>query len=349
MSADPRLAGLDYPTIAPAITPIVLDQNRAHFRAGPWSGPNFTVTDDDEDEILADLVRSLDGTRSVDDIVAAFDEHREAIVGLLAQLHERNVVVEAVDARPAQTGVDLHRGPLSRGEFQERLAASETAVITDGRIGEYVASNLSEAGVGSIDVVSPSDGNAPDVSALEGVTLATDSSDVVRSVETAVVCSTTCDYATLLGLNEVACESDTTVVYGQVLGYDGIVGPTVVPGQTACFECFDEHTRKGIQEDEELYAEFKNAVATRRSQSVAPAFAQIVAGYVTLEAIRVLVGEGPILANKIACVDFLDFAFEPNTVLRVPNCDTCGPAAPDQSDWERFASHLQFGDREGDR
>ncbi|WP_226022294.1 TOMM precursor leader peptide-binding protein [Halomicrobium salinisoli] len=334
-----RLArlGIEYPAVSSVVTPVVLGPDEVHFRAGPWTGPQITVTDDDEDGILADLVAALDGSRSVEALLSDFEDHQTAIVGLLAKLDGENLLVDAGRTRDAQRGLNVVRDRLSPGEFRDRLAAAEAAVVADGETGEYVARNLVSAGIGRLAVSDLGDGDAvafPDGDRVERVA---DPERALDGVDAAVACTDAGDAAALLGLNERAHDRDATVVFSQVVGYDGVVGPTVVPGETACLDCYDERVARVHSADRAVYEGFKAGLVERREGSVASPFAQTVAGLTTVEMLRVLAGEPPVLANKVATVDFLDFAFEPNPVLRVPNCATCHAELSERLDWDRFA------------
>lgn len=333
--------GLECPAVSSVVTPIVLGPDEVHFRAGPWTGPQITVTDEDGDEILADLVRRLDGTRSVEELLSEFADHRNAVLGLLVKLESENLLVDASKTRDAQRGLNVVRERLSPAEFRDRLGASEAAVVADGETGGYVARNLLSAGIGRLAVVDPGDGDAvafPDGDRVERVA---EPERALVGVDVAVACTDTGDTASLLGLNECAHDNDATVVFSQVVGYDGVVGPTVVPGETACLDCYDERVARVHTRDRAVYEGFKEGLAQRRTGSVASPFAQTVAGFTTLEALRVLADEPPVLANKVATVDFLDFAFEPNPVLRVPNCSTCHAEVSERLDWERFGDVMQ--------
>lgn len=341
-------AELEHPTVSAVVTPVVLGPDEVHFRAGPWTGPRLTITDEDGDGILADLIRSLDGTRSVDDLLAAFEGHEAAVLGLLRKLHEKNVVVPARDRAEDQVGLDVVRERLSPGEFRDRVGASEAAVIADGATGATVAGNLLDAGVGGLEVVAVGDADEIDVRADDRLRRSDDPAAAIERADVAVACSDAGDTPTLLGLNERALDRDGTVVFAQVAGYDGVVGPTVVPGETACYECFDERVVQSRADDGAKYEGFKDGVAHRRGADVASPFAQVVAGFATLEVLHLLADERPVLVDKVATVDFLNFAFEPNPVLKVPNCDACGAHSSASVGWERFADVVQFGDRAGE-
>jgi len=323
--------------------PVILDQNEVQFRAGPWSGPTFSIEDEDEDNILADLVQSLDGSRTVDRLLEEFAAHEGAVTGLLTELYEQNIVVEAGSVEREQVGWNVFRSQMNDQTFDEQASQAEVLVLSDRGVGKHVLNDLQNAGIGRIGVSSL---NREETTATtnEAVEQYQDPYDGLAAFDNAVCVAGDGATSELQAINERAHANDTSVVFGCVVGYDGVIGPTVVPGQTACYDCFEQRTKERISADD-TYEQFKNQLATRRSESVASAFARVVSGYITLEAIHLLIDESPLLFDKIVTVDFTDFTFEPNAVLKVPNCETCKPEVHQQTDWQRFASELRFGSR----
>jgi adenylyltransferase/sulfurtransferase len=111
-------------------------------------------------------------------------------------------------------------------------------------------------------------------------------------------------------LNE-ACQSlKVPYIFGtaiQLLGYTS----TIIPGKTACLECIF-----GRVPDEGL--------PTCETAGVLPPVLAVIASIQTREAVNLILGREPCLANKLLLCDLGSVTFETFSVVKNPNCQTCG-------------------------
>ncbi len=105
-------------------------------------------------------------------------------------------------------------------------------------------------------------------------------------------------------------------VFGAAITTSGSAS-TILPGKTACLECF-----QGNLEDSQLP---KCAVA-----GVHPSVLNITASVEVAEAVRLLLGKPPHLANKLFHCDISEMTFEEVEIAKADNCPVCGsnPASP---------------------
>lgn len=294
------------PKIHPSFTPVEVSPDEVQFRVGPWSGPVYTIQDDDGDGEVRRLVRALDGTTPVREIVGDFEgETREQVVSILAALAEKGVLAPGRDDPDDAARYGATRASLS----EDDLAAArqqDVAVVGGGTTADLVAGNLRGMDVDPATV-------APDERAVFP--------EVVEAADL-VVCALDQPHPGLLAdLNRRAHDAGTTWLVGQIHGLDGLVGPTVVPGETACYECFRERALANVAFRTDAYGE---AYAAEATPMKIPALAQIVAGYLTLDAFHLLVGNVGFTAGSVLHLDFFDFAVESNEVLKRPRCEVCG-------------------------
>lgn len=92
---------------------------------------------------------------------------------------------------------------------------------------------------------------------------------------------------------------------------------TIIPGKTACLECF-----QGNLNDEDL--------PTCATVGVHTSLLSVISGIETSEAIRIILGKKPHLANKLLHCDISDLTFEKIDVSKIESCPVCGskPSSP---------------------
>lgn len=86
---------------------------------------------------------------------------------------------------------------------------------------------------------------------------------------------------------------------------------TIIPGKTPCLECFQGNLRDDM-------------LPTCASVGVHTSLLSIIAGVETSEAIRIILGKEPLLANKLLYCDISDLTFEEISVTKVEICPVCG-------------------------
>ncbi|NEU55569.1 TOMM precursor leader peptide-binding protein [Halorussus sp. MSC15.2] len=335
MSDEPPQRRSMYPTIDPAIVPVRVTPDKVHFRAGPWSGPVFTLEDEQREAKLADLVGMLDGTNSVADILDEFEGDEAAVRHVLDRLQRKQIL----DSRsaPEDEPREIDSGFVSEGDLSS-VDADRVAVVATGGLGRIVVGDLLDTAVGTIEVVDEESGNRTQAELTADRVERASRSELPRIVEEADVAVLVTDRPApelFAEVNRLAHEFDTPYVSGQTCGFDGLVGPTVIPGETSCYECFEERRDANLPSSSEYHA-FEQTVgktADSPGPSVA-AFDHVVAGLVTTEVLNFLVRDVAFLAGRVVRYDFAELAVETNEVLRMPRCPVCA-SGTDSADVDR--------------
>jgi len=243
------------------------------------------------------------------------------------------------------------------GEAQNRLAVATVAVIGIGTIGSAIAVHLARAGVGCIrtcdtDVVSTSnlprnaiyvDGDvgqdkvdvaarslqaiAPELT-FEGtrqeVQSASDVEVLARGSDLVVNCA---DQPSVAQTGEWTGRASMSLGLPHILagGYRthlGFVGPTVIPGRSACWRCFEMDYHEN---DPFATNGWKPLAAGRPSGGSLGPLGAVVAGIHAWEAIRVLTGIlPPVMINRKGEVDFTDLTLTYHDVVQRADCSECG-------------------------
>jgi bacteriocin biosynthesis cyclodehydratase domain-containing protein len=111
-------------------------------------------------------------------------------------------------------------------------------------------------------------------------------------------------------------------------GHEGWVGPTFVPGQTACFSCFRRRLFAGAAEPKHVFADM--AVKVHRVPSpwsAGPetrAWVSLITAIFALELIAAMRGRS-FTFNHMLIVHRLNLTFQREAVLRLPRCPDCSP------------------------
>ncbi|MBN1784856.1 MAG: HesA/MoeB/ThiF family protein [Candidatus Bathyarchaeota archaeon] len=132
--------------------------------------------------------------------------------------------------------------------------------------------------------------------------------DIVRGMDVVVdgLDSMTARYA----INRACIKLGEPYVFGAAITTNGNVS-TIVPGETACLECF-----YGGLDDKKLP---KCGVV-----GVHPSLVNIIASLEVSEAIKILTGRQPRLANKLLHFDLDEIEFNEINLQKVESCPVCG-------------------------
>lgn len=345
-----RDALVEYPKIDPALVPVRLSPDDVHFRAGPWSGTVFELSDDERTGRLADLVDMLDGTNTVEEILDAFGDDSDDVAEVLYLLQTEDVIFDGEDAIERE-GVRGYVSAIDRfsGAELDRLAGSTVTLVGSGRTATDLARDAVEMGVGDVRLLSlhgtsvPEDlATASDVSTLDSENLA----EAVEAADCVVYAADRPDPDATDRLNRLVHDAETPLLVGQVAGLDGVVGPTIIPGETACYECFRQRRYANV-EAPEGYRAYEEVVADTSGAPGPnlPGFGRIVAGCLGLELVNQLVSGVGFTVGRIIHYDFADLSVEANDVLRMPRCSVCG----ESGDTVDHARHVSVEDMVRDR
>jgi len=114
---------------------------------------------------------------------------------------------------------------------------------------------------------------------------------------------------------------------GEVSAFEGVVGPTVFPFQTACYLCYHMRMVACADDPQDALSGLKHLDRRKRDESSFRenlAFGTgIVGNMIALEAFKHLTGTRPSTSGKVVTLDFLRARSEHHVVLRKPWCPAC--------------------------
>ena len=268
----------------------------------------------------------------------------ELLEEALPQLAEAGIV--DADELPQTAGV-------GHGAFAPILPKDLTevrvAVVGHGVLGGAVRSLLAGMPCGSITTIESSSvaracavtgsdsQRALPISALGGAlagsTLArprdpTQWAEIVGDHDWVVAAQDCFEPEELAALNKAALRGSVPWSLVCLDGYEGWVGPTFVPGQTACFGCFQRRLFAGAAEPKHIFADPGVKVCRVPSPwSAGPetgAWVSLITSMFALELIAAMQSRSFTL-NNMLIVHRLNLTFQRESVLRLPRCPDCSP------------------------
>jgi molybdopterin/thiamine biosynthesis adenylyltransferase/molybdopterin converting factor small subunit len=111
-------------------------------------------------------------------------------------------------------------------------------------------------------------------------------------------------------LNDACIKQNIPLIYAGALGMVGSVC-TILPNKTACLRCMFP----ALEEDE---------MPTCSTEGVHPSILYLVGGIQVSEAVKMIIGQQPSLANTLLYVDLTDLSFEKIQMSRYDGCSSCG-------------------------
>ena len=116
-------------------------------------------------------------------------------------------------------------------------------------------------------------------------------------------------------LNKACVEKNIPFVTGAAVGVSGQAF-TILPGKTACYSCMFP----ALDED---------AMPTCSIEGVHPSILSIIGGIEVAEAVKIIIGKTPSLAEKILHVDLENLDFVMTRTFRADECTVCGTGKSD--------------------
>jgi adenylyltransferase/sulfurtransferase len=258
----------------------------------------------------------------------------------------------------------FHEVGLDPQRTQERLQNATVSIVGMGPLGAATAMALAAAGVGHLryvdsGVVMPSDPflnplfqpgdvglhraeavgrkatalNLPIHSQTYLEPIETDEAflRIIAGSDFAIGCVDQSMSNLIYRLNRACLQERLRWTSGSVSAFEGIIGPTVTPFETACYLCYRMRAVACTENPEEEFAHLRFLDRRKRDDSgsrenlvFGPA---VVGNLLALEAFRVLLGLSAAASGRLIVIDFVETTSQKHVVLRKPWCPACFPKA----------------------
>ncbi|MEO8285892.1 MAG: TOMM precursor leader peptide-binding protein [Chloroflexota bacterium] len=152
-----------------------------------------------------------------------------------------------------------------------------------------------------------------------------------------VVAATRADDLRLLhAIALYAHEAAVPSIYGSLSGTEAMIGPVVMPGQTACWNC-GRLRRLGASDSPHATFEMHHTLLAMRprtmTRSVLAPMAAVTGHLLSLEALKLISGYAPsTLQGTLLVQDLVTHETSTHRIISVPSCVICGEATPEDSE-----------------
>ncbi len=314
---------LNRPRLKHGFALIPLDESttmlKSAERAIRMSGAAATI-------LMPRVLPLLDGEHTVGEIASAVgvdDETINRVIGLLAQnqLIEKEAPIAAGAAPELQAFFNAVTTAWVQPEQEGAITNRKVLVITawaedENSLGHLFRQSIQGLGVGRVTTVTAElERPWDDVVAGQDLVMFMPSKPLLPVRE---------------AVHKACLKAKVKICSAEFLSATSLsIGPTVIPGETACWTCLDRR-QKGAQEFyTELLATQQFLEKHPEADPVGarlPALAQMLAGLAAFEALRILTNVyPPVTVGNMVIFNAVDYAMESHPVLKLPRCPDCSP------------------------
>ena len=331
------------PRLAPWVTPVDLGDNRMQLRGAEFS---FTLLHPLFIETFHSVHPLLDGQRTVEEIVSSRDPKYlpSTITFLLKMLRANGILQEGVVAPPPALTPDILKKHESLIQFfshsvldpigtLEQLHQARVALIGSDSITKRIQSGLRSTGFDSlIEIEGLSKKTAYDPSQLHKEVI-----DQLKEVDFLIACQDRNDHRFFQTINAVCLETQTRWMHVAISGTKGLMGPTVVPYQSACYLCYDKRMASNVSELQG-YLGFQKQTSPPKNEGFLNPLWSTLAEQVTLEMARIISGFAPPQTiGRTYEFEATTPLVEDHDVLRLPRCPACNIMDPKREPWDMIS------------
>jgi bacteriocin biosynthesis cyclodehydratase domain-containing protein len=328
------------PRLAPWVTLVDLGDNRMQLRGAEFS---LTLQHPLFIETFQSVHSLLDGQRTVEEIISARDPKYlpTTITFLLKMLRANGILQEgAVSPPPPLTPESLKENESQIQFFSHfdldpvgtlaLLHKARVALIGSGSITNRVQQGLLDMGFNSlIEVEGLSEVIARDPSQSSKKLI-----NQLREVDFLIACQDTTDYRFFETINAICLETQTRWMHVAISGTKGIMGPTIIPHQSACYVCYNKRMASNSSELESYLAYKKQTEPSKNEGFLSPLWSTL-AEQVTLEVARIISSFAPPKTfGRLYEFEATTPLVEGHDVLRLPRCPICNLKEPKREAWD---------------
>jgi bacteriocin biosynthesis cyclodehydratase domain-containing protein len=275
-------------------------------------------------DALPRLLPCLDGKTSLDALTSTVDaafqpECRE----FLRVMQARGFLADGPEpdggsaGRGAFWAQDAPGGDMAAAaRARANLAAARIVVAGQGAVGRALHQALTDGGVGHcthLPRTALTDAPADDAA--------------TRGASLIILASDGMSLAGVDAINDLTQRTRTPWLLLRIDRSNALIGPYVVPGETACFTCYELRARANAERPDEHQALFHSWRAASDASAdfpTPPEYGQIVGNWVALDVMRAIAGgRAPVTAGRIIVLDLKTLGSTTRDILRLPRCPAC--------------------------
>ena len=328
------------PRLAPWVTFVDLGNDRLQLRGAEFS---YTLTHDLFIQAMKSLRPLLNGDNSVEEIALSGGQtYLPTTITFLLKMLRANGLLQEGNVPPPD--------PLKFDDLKEYdhliqflshyvsnpvgslalLKGAKVAVIGSHPLRTFIQDSLSGVGIDPASEIQ----TALNTSINKNGSSLTAS---IKKLDYLVACQETPDQKLFEKINSICLENSVRWIRVALEGTTAMVGPTVIPHQSACFTCYQRRTDSNRPDLENQLA-YRNQLACSETLSNAglfPPFYSVIAGQVALEVVRLITGFAPPKTiGRFYELNATSPTVVGHEVLRLPRCPACISGRPKMEAWD---------------
>lgn len=295
--------------VHPAVQVVHMAEGRVQIRT-----PVESLTIGREGPLALELLRLCAPSCPRNELLAALEAagHARHVAATLIELLERRGVLSEEHWPAGEDMLLLRAGFQARATLGQdwrgyaMLRERALLLLGQGRLPEALREELRHLGVPLRDAAEP------------GV-----------AVALRIACGDCDDPHAFRALNHAALAAAEPILFACLLGQGVRLGPLVVPGQTACYDCFFHRLRAGLAFREEFDAQAaqRERSAEGATPDASPLLARLAAVLLCAQIANYLLGlTQHCVANSIVELNATTLELKASRLLKLPRCDACGLA-----------------------
>lgn len=317
-----------WPRLRRTFSVIGHDADTVELRTGVWNTRSYLLTDASGSGKLFRIINGLDGTLTQRELAQRENLSRSDIEAALDYLYS----VGAVEEHPS-SALDAYVEDGYAPSAGAGLAVRQVLIIGEDRLTATVKAQLGAAMANDLTIATDQDLwlrlRAADPAAADDPLVEQEWAERFSDWRDALVvyADTTVHLAAAGALNRAALRAGFSWLHGVIDGPFLLVGPTVIPHRSACYECFERRVAMNLRE-KASYQRYKQALArhaVRYGQSpVLPSLIALLAAHLSLEACNYVVSGSTHTCDQVLgiYVPTMEITYHP--LLPVPGCPGCG-------------------------
>jgi bacteriocin biosynthesis cyclodehydratase domain-containing protein len=268
--------------------------------------------------ILPNFVRRLDGRTDLASLLGDVDPNfKDEASSFLRLMNDRRYLVSGPLGHEQGEALAEHWSLLTADPVgaMERIATAKLLILGDGETAKACVAGLRDLGARRLETATRSD--------LSRNRLI-DSTDGVAAM---VLASDGMSLGGVDVVNEVALERGIPWLLLRIDRTRALIGPHHLPGETACFSCYELRARANAERPEEhaaLHQHWRNVSDTAADLSTPPGGNLLVGRCAAQDMARWLASRRPsAVAGCIISLDLQTLESTRREVLRLPRCPAC--------------------------
>ncbi|NUT47154.1 MAG: TOMM precursor leader peptide-binding protein [Saccharothrix sp.] len=318
------------PRIKRSFTVVAHGPDEVELRSGVWNTTTHVLSDDSCSGRLLTLITMLDGTRTPTELAADGGATAQEVTELLDHLRDLGVIEDSPQSAldhylDEHTHLLRDRSPVSPPTV--RLLGDPD--LTGPLAGHLAATDPKLAVIDATDETAQRLLDDPDTTwSTHPLRLAERLEPLEHWRNSQLVwVNSRIDPVRCAVLNRISLYLGIPWVHGAVDGPFLHVGPTFLPGSTACYTCFETRVLMNLT-NAESYLRYKAALATAAVSGgrmpMLPALTGLLTSYLALDVINYARTGAAFTAGKVLALYLPTWETTVNEVLPVPGCPACG-------------------------